>query len=282
MRKNMIQTLVVFALLLAGGVELSRAQLQMPRPSPKATFTQSVGLTDVTITYSRPGVKGRAIWGSLVPYNQVWRAGANEATIFTVGDDVLVEGKKLAKGSYSLHAIPTPDTWTVIFNKVAEQWGSYSYKEEEDALRVTVKARKGAFVERMRITVEDITDSTAAVVLAWENLEVPFGLKVNTMTKALASAKSTFSPRALFTAAQMAAQGKNMELANKYLNAAMAIEENYQNTSTKANWCAQAGNVKEAVLYGDKAVALGKAAQQTPKDLADLEKNLAAWKKKKK
>jgi hypothetical protein len=134
----------------------------------------------------------------------------------------------------------------------------------------------------MRFSVEDMTDSTAAVVLAWENLEVPFGLKVNTMTKALASAKSTFSPRALFAAAQMAAQGKNMELANKYLNAAMAIEENYLNTSTKANWSAQAGNVKEAVLYGEKAVALGKAAQQAPKDLADLEKNLAAWKKKKK
>jgi hypothetical protein len=282
MRKKMVQTLVVLALLLAVGAELSRAQLQMPRPSPKATVTQTVGLTDVTISYSRPGAKGRAIWGSLVPYNQVWRAGANEATIFTLSDDVLVEGKKLAKGSYSLHAIPTADTWTVIFNKVAEQWGSYSYKQEEDALRVTVKSRKGPFVERMRFSVEDMTDSTATVVLAWENLEVPFGLQVNTTTKALASAKSTFSPRALFTAAQMAVQGKNMELANKYLNAAMAIEENYQNTSTKANWCAQAGNVKEAVLYGDKAVALGKAAQQTPKDLADLEKNLAAWKKKKK
>jgi len=225
MNKAVLQRLAV-VVLLGLGLEMSHAQLQMPRPSPKATVTQTVGLTDVTITYSRPGVKGRAIWGSLVPYNQVWRVGANEATIFSVSDDVLVEGQKLAKGTYSFHAIPTSEAWTVIFNKVAEQWGSYSYKPEEDALRVTVKSRKGAFVERMRFSVEEMTDSTAAVVLAWENLEVPVGLKVNTMTKALTSAKSTFSPRGLFMAAQMSAQAKNMEQANKYLNAALAIEEN--------------------------------------------------------
>jgi len=267
--------------LLAYSWQDAAAQFQAPRPSPKATVSQTVGLTDLSITYSRPGVKGRTIWGDLVPYNQVWRLGANEATILNVSDDLLVEGKKLAKGSYSLHAIPTPDDWTIIVNKVAEQWGSYSYKEEEDALRVQVKPRKAAFVERMRFTVEDMTDSTAAIVLAWENLEVPVTIKVNTAAKVLNSSKTTFSPRALQMAAQYAAQNKNMEQAGKYLNAALAIEENYQNTSLKAKWCAEANNYKEALLYGTKALALAKTMSKAPADLADLEKSVQLWKKKK-
>jgi len=257
------------------------AQFQMPRLSPKAVITQTVGLTDVTLTYSRPAVKGRVIWGQLVPYHQVWRTGANEATLFSVSDEVLLEGKKLAKGTYSLHTLPTPDTWTIIINKVAEQWGSYSYKEEEDALRFQVKPRKGPFVERMRFTVEDVTDSTATVVLAWENLEVPFNLQVNTVAKVLNSGKSTFSPRALQAAAQYAAQNKSMDQATKYLDAALALEENYQNTSLKAKWLAQAGQYKDALLWGNKALALAKGLSKAPADLPDLEKSLREWKKKK-
>ncbi len=273
---------LLLALLVVGLVfQDASAQFQAPRPSPKATVTQTIGLTDVSISYSRPGVKGRAIWGGLVPYDQVWRLGANEATLITIGDDVWIEGQKLAKGSYSLHAIPTADAWTVIFNKVAEQWGSYNYKPEEDALRVTVKPRKADFVERMRFTVEDMTDSTASVVIAWENLEVPFTVKVNTVAKVLNSGKATFSPRALAFAAQFANQNNDPVQAVKYLNAALALEENYQNTSMKANWAAAAGNFKEALLWGNKALTLGKAMSRVPADLATLEKSLLEWKKKK-
>jgi hypothetical protein len=279
-RKNLLAMLVV-AVMMSIGLQEASAQFQPPRPSPKATVTQTVGLTDISITYSRPAVKGRTIWGALVPYNQVWRVGANEATIFSVSDEVLIEGQKLAKGNYSLHAIPTADIWTIIINKVADQWGSYSYKQDEDALRAVVKPRKGAFVERMRFSVEDMTDSTANVVLAWENLEVAFGVKVNTAAKVLNSGKSTFSPRALYAAAQYAYQNKSMDQAAKYLNAAIAIEENYQNTSLKANWAAQALNFKEALLYGNKALALGKTMTKAPADLGDLEKSLLEWKKKK-
>jgi len=117
------------------------AQLKTPRPSLHSALTQTVGLTDVTITYSRPGVKGRKIWGGLVPYGQVWRTGANEATTISFSDDVTINGKDLPKGSYSLHTIPGADEWTLIFNKVADQWGSYSYDEKQDALRVTAKPR---------------------------------------------------------------------------------------------------------------------------------------------
>jgi hypothetical protein len=279
--KKVLFALMAVALVTGLALQDASAQFLAPRSSPKATVTQTIGLTDISITYSRPAVKGRAIWGGLVPYNQVWRLGANEATLINLGDDVSIEGLKLAKGSYSLHAIPTADNWTIIFNKVAEQWGSYNYKPEEDALRVTVSPRKGAFVERMRFTVEDMSDSTANVVLAWENLEVPFSVHVNTVAKVLNSGKATFSPRALAFAAQFASQNRDMEQAVKYLNASLALEENYQNTSMKANWLAAAGNFKEALLWGNKAVTLGKAMSRVPPDLATLEQSLLDWKKKK-
>ena len=111
------------ATLLAAAPAL--AQLDLPRPSPKATVSQTVGLTDITITYCRPGVKGRVIWGGLVPYDQVWRTGANEATTITFSDEVTIEGTKLPAGTYGLFTIPGKDEWTVIFNKGAKQWGAY-------------------------------------------------------------------------------------------------------------------------------------------------------------
>jgi len=102
------------------------AQVRTPRPSPNATLTQSVGLTDITIKYSRPGVKGRTIWGGLVPYDAVWRTGANEATTITFSDDVTVGGTKVPKGTYALFTVPGRDTWDVVLNKQGEQWGAFS------------------------------------------------------------------------------------------------------------------------------------------------------------
>src|SRR3954464_10222516 len=149
------------ALVLACAASAS-AQVRAPRPSQKASVMQTVGVTDITITYSRPGVKGRAIWGDppagaattaatlddararakdavIVPYGHVWRAGANEATQFAVTDDVLINGQKLAAGSYSLHTIPTKDEWTIVFNGTANQWGSFDYDPAKDTLRVKAK-----------------------------------------------------------------------------------------------------------------------------------------------
>ncbi|HNW60065.1 MAG TPA: DUF2911 domain-containing protein [bacterium] len=278
--KNLSAAIVMVAALLASSA-LLQAQVLMPRPSPKASVTQTIGLTDVTITYSRPGVKNRTIWGELVPFDKVWRLGANEATIISLGDDVTIEGQPLPKGSYSLHAIPTPDQWTIIFNKVAEQWGSYNYKQEEDALRVTVKPQPGPFVERMLFTFDDVTDESAMVTLAWEKLHVSFKIGVNTSGKVLNSAKATLSPRALFFAAQYAYQNNlETEQAAKWLDASIALEENYQNLSFKAGLLAKAGNKKEAVKLGEKALALGKAAQRVPPDLAAFEKQVLEWKKK--
>ncbi len=116
------------------------AQIETPRPSPTATFSQKVGLTEVTIEYSRPGIKNRKIFGDLVPYGKLWRTGANAATKVTFADDVKIAGKDLPAGTYALFTIPGEDEWTIIFNKNPNQSGTANYKEEEDALRVQIKS----------------------------------------------------------------------------------------------------------------------------------------------
>ena len=117
------------------------------RISPKAAVIQTVGFTDVRIDYSRPGVKGRQIWGGLVPYDKVWRAGANEATTISFSTDVIVNGKTLKAGKYGFFTIPTKDKWTIIFNKIADQWGAFEYNEAEDVLRIDVTPEKGNMQE---------------------------------------------------------------------------------------------------------------------------------------
>ncbi len=144
------------------------------RVSPKAEVMQTIGFTDVRISYSRPGVKGRKIWDGLVPYNKVWRAGANEATKFTFSTDVKVNGKVLKAGSYSFFVIPNENEWTVIFNKVADQWGAFEYNEAEDALRFTAVPEKGNFTEWLEYKFSKIDDTSAYVSLNWENLSLKF------------------------------------------------------------------------------------------------------------
>ena len=134
-----ISILIPAIAILAIGVSV-RADLSLPDVSQLAVTKQRVGLTDVKITYHRPLVNGRKIWGALVPLGEVWRAGANENTTIEFSDAVSVEGQPLAKGTYGLHMIPTADTWTVIFSKMATAWGSYTYSQAEDALRVMVKS----------------------------------------------------------------------------------------------------------------------------------------------
>lgn len=159
--------------LFAGFTSAQKEQL---RVSPKASVTQVVGLTEVKIDYSRPGVKGRNVWGELVPFNKVWRAGANEATTFEFESDVQIEGKKLPAGKYSFFAIPAKDEWTLIFNKVADQWGAFEYNESEDALRVSVKPVNNNNTEWMLFTFTDIDPEkkSAVINLCWEKIKVPF------------------------------------------------------------------------------------------------------------
>ncbi len=149
-----------------------------PLASPKSVLTQTIGTTEVTITYHRPGVKGRTVFGSLVPYGKVWRTGANENTTISFSKDVKIDGKPLKAGTYGLHSIPQAATWTLIFSHDAKSWGSYSYDEKKDALRITVTASSSEFVERMRFTIDDMTDTQGTITLQWEKVKVSFVVEV--------------------------------------------------------------------------------------------------------
>lgn len=163
---------------ISSGNTIAQNAKQEVRISPKAEVMQQVGFTDIRIIYSRPGVKGRVIWGKLVPYDAVWRAGANEATKFIFSTDVYIEGKLLKKGAYSFFAIPGKTEWTLIFNKVADQWGAFEYNESQDALRVKVKPEKGNMQEWLTYTITKTSDTSAIIRLEWEKLRVPFKVEV--------------------------------------------------------------------------------------------------------
>ena len=166
----------------------AKAQLETPRPSPKGTVTQKVGIMDVSITYSRPGIKGRRIFGGLVPYGEVWRTGANEATTISFSDEVTLEGYKIPGGEYSLFTIPGKDEWTIIINKKIS-WGT-RYDKEEDVVRFKIKPeRSPSPIETFTITIADITTSTANIELSWENTIVKFKLEFDVDSRVMAQIK---------------------------------------------------------------------------------------------
>ena len=144
------------------------------RPSPNASVTQTIGTTIVTITYSRPGVKGRQVFGGLEQYGAVWRTGANEATVFSVTSDVTINGEALPAGVYGLFTIPNEGEWTIIFNKQPAQWGAFDYDQSQDALRVTATPEEAGAVEWFAFYFGDLTDTSANAILHWDTVRVPF------------------------------------------------------------------------------------------------------------
>ncbi len=191
MKRKLVLGLVA---VLVVGFALSStafAQEKKVRPSLPASVSQTIGFdTEITFDFSRPGVKGRTIWGELVPYGLApgnkyseekpfpWRAGANEKTTITISSDVTVDGKPLAAGKYSIQMIPSKKEWIVIFNNVSEGWGSYDYDETQDALRVTVTPVEAPFEEWMRFGFDGLAGTSAVAFLQWEKLKVPFTIAV--------------------------------------------------------------------------------------------------------
>ncbi len=300
------------AALLLATCAAAQAQLRTPRPSPKASVMQTIGVTDVTITYSRPGVKGRTIWGDppagatagtatlddararpanavIVPNGHVWRAGANEATQFIVTDDVLVNGQPLKAGTYSLHAIPGRDEWTLIFNSDAGQWGSFSYDEKKDVLRVKTKPQPApASQEWLTYEIEPAGESSAKVNIRWEKIVVPFTVEVKDVPAlTLAKARQTVAA-AKPEDWQTPLQGANYLLNNKgdltqalaWAEQSIKARENFNNLNIKARILAAQGNKAEAVATGEKALQVGRAANANAQALAAFEKMLGEWKSK--
>ena len=275
----------VAALVLGCVAAPALAQLDLPRPSPKATVSQTVGLTDVTITYCRPSVHGRVIWGGLVPYDQVWRTGANEATTITFSDEVAIEGTTLPAGTYGLFTVPGKDTWTVIFNKGAKQWGAYDYKQSEDVLRIKVKPQPAAFTEVMTFGFPAVTVDAATVALTWEKVEVPFMVHVATVPKVLAAARKAVAEakpddwRTPYRAAVFCLDNDvSLDEAKAWIDKSVAVKETMANLTAKARLLALQGQKADAIATAKKAIEVGKAAD--PKaDTSTVDKLIADWQK---
>ena len=258
------------------------AQFESPQPSPKATLTQRVGLTDVTLSYSRPSVNGRAIWGALVPLDKPWRTGANAATTITFSDDVTVEGQKLAAGTYSIFTIPGKAEWTVIFNNDAKLWGETDYDAAKDALRVKVKPQAAEMLDTLHIGFPSIGATSAVLAIEWEKLRVPVtvGVDVDAKIRKSVAAAETASWQAPMMAARYWFDAKtNKEEAWKLLEKSIATNKNYVNVSRKARVLADEGKVAEAVKFGDEALALAKADPAKP-NVTAFEKTVGEWKAK--
>jgi len=243
-------------------------ELKLPTLSQRAVNTQRIGLTDITITYCRPLVGGRTLWDKEIPYGQVWRAGANENTTISFTDDVSVEGHALAAGTYGLHAIPTADQWTIIFSKNSTSWGSFSYDEKEDALRVTVKPHVAEFQELLAYTFDDVKPDSTAATLRWEKLAVPFRISVDVNTIVLASIQNQLRSVGGFTwagydeaATWLLDTNSQLDQAMKWEERSIASEERFDNLLTKSQILEAQGKKQDAEAVKARALALASGFQ---------------------
>jgi hypothetical protein len=284
-----LKLLFLFTLILAGTSTLQAQQLDLPLSSPKATVSQTIGLSDIAVTYHTPSVKGREIWGKLVPFGKVWRTGANEATTITFNDDVIVQGEKLAAGTYSLFTIPeTHDNWTIIFNSDPKQWGAFEYKPDKDVLRVPVQAIAADFHETLFFSFTNIQRSSGVLNINWEKIRIPIRIETNVDKKALSNIKQAVSQAKLDdwrTYAQsvnyLLSVNKEAEYALSLINKSISINDNFYNNWLKAQLMAQHNEYKEAVNLVKKALKLGESDKETFKQYAtDMEFALREWKTK--
>jgi tetratricopeptide (TPR) repeat protein len=236
-------------------------QLALPRPSQAASVSQTVGLTEITIHYSRPLVKGRTIWGELVPYGQVWRAGANENTTISFSTPVSIGGHALAAGTYGVHTLPTAADWTLILSNNSSNWGSFSYEEKDDALRLTARPEPGAMTEALTYIFEDPTETSVRVVLAWEKLRLPFTVEVATEDVVIASLERELHGLAQFfwqpwnQAATYALQNDtHLDEAMTWIERSLRLNQNFTNASTKAQLLAKKGDSAAAEALIQKAL----------------------------
>ncbi len=259
------------------------AQLDLPRPSPSAKVSQVIGLTEITVDYSSPGVKGRRIWGGLVPYDKMWRTGANQATKITFSRDVTFGGKPVPAGSYALFTVPSKGAWTVVLNKKADQTGTgREYKADLDLVRFQVLPKPAPRRERMTFLFSDFTDDKGTLDLEWDNLRVPISIKANTEEQALANINKSIDGawRTYANAARYLGETKkDYDSALKYVDQSIRLKEDWFNLWIKATLLAGKGNTKDAITLGEQAYELGQRADFFFLE-PEIKKTLAEWKKK--
>ncbi len=283
MLRTTIPAIVSIIAVALAAVTPVGADFVPPRVSPQASVSQTIGTTQLTIAYSRPSVRDRAIWGALVPYEQIWRTGANEATTFTTADDVAINGSPLPAGTYSLATIPGKADWTVIFNKDRELWGMYQYKPENDALRVSVKPMEVPFTESLEFSFATIGEDSATVVMRWEKIAIAFTVKVDVVTSTLARARAAVATapandwRTPYVAANYFLDKKPHAVeAMEWLDRSIKVQETPQNLGAKARALGAAGNTAQAIALARRAIELARAANPNA-NTSSLENLIAQW-----
>jgi Protein of unknown function (DUF2911) len=242
--------------------------LDLPRQSQHAEITQRIGITDITINYHRPLANGREIWGKVVPYGQVWRAGANENTTITFSDPITIEGQSLDKGTYGLHMIPGADQWTVIFSKDSRAWGSFSYKQDDDALRVSVKPQTAELHDALAYDFDDLKPDSAVVTMRWAKVSVPFkvSVKVNDIVTASIH-RQIYGLNQYYwegwddAAGYFLANKINLDEALQDEDKSIQAEERFDNMLNKSRILEAMGRKDDAIAVRSKALDKGSALQ---------------------
>jgi hypothetical protein len=274
---------ILIALTLAATTPALAQQNELPRLSPFATVKQTVGLTDITVDYSAPGVRGRKIWGGLVPYGEVWRAGANQATKIMFSKDVNIGGTAVPAGEYALFIIPnkTPAPWTVILSKDVKQWGAFAYKKDMDFLRVDVKPVAIAERERLGYSFPDFNNDQATLAIEWEKVRLPVAIKLNTAQQAAGVVKNLDeNPQSQLTQAARyeLEQTKDYETGLRLVDKAIGIKADWLNTWTKAQLVAAKGDKKGALTLAKQADEMGAKNPERYFFAGEVKKALTEWK----
>ncbi len=285
MKRIAIITSLIFAFAFSAFAQ------SIPRESQRQEIKQTVGDTTMEIVYHRPNVKGRTIWGELVPYGEVWRSGANENTTIEFSRDVSIDGKPLPAGKYGFHTLPNKDSWVVIFNKVNDEWGSFKYDAKNDALRVEVKpVPLNDSQESLSYSFNNVKADSVEVDLTWEKLRVPFTVGIGDINgrvlvglRKAADERKADDNRPLLTAANFVIANKmtaNYTDASKWIDEAMKTGENFTTLGMKARLFAAKGDTANAVKTGEMALEAGKKATPPVNDQAldTFQKTVDGWK----
>ncbi|QDA62003.1 DUF2911 domain-containing protein [Hymenobacter jejuensis] len=239
-------------------------QLPLPQVSPHAVLTQTIGLTEVGIDYHAPGVKNRPVWGQLVPYEQVWRAGANENTVISFSQPITLNGKAVPAGRYSFYVIPHADKdWEIILNRVTTHWGNEGYDAKDDQLRVAAMPEPAPFHETLLYWFSEVQPTGAHLNLTWEKRTLTLLIETQVHNQVLAGIEKTLSAKPddwqlLAQAADYLVQNNlQAELALRYINESIKLNDTYANNWIKARLLAAQQDFGTAVVYARKALKLG-------------------------
>jgi Protein of unknown function (DUF2911)/Tetratricopeptide repeat len=251
----------LLAASLAALPAVAQPGITQPMASPHSQVQQTIGITQVSIDFHRPRVNERDVWGALVPAGQVWRAGANDNTVISFSTDVEVEGEPLAAGTYGLHMIPDEGSWTVIFSSNSTSWGSFSYTEDEDVLRVTVEPQSAEHQEWLTYGFDDLSAGAATAYLRWEKKKIPFRITVNTPEIVLANARRElrhrpgFGWQGFFQAANWAFNnGLAPEDAAQWVERSVQLQPTANNLGLQARILSRAGKTDEAKATLEQAI----------------------------